>query len=245
MSRALIFMSFLTALFFHTAAQAETVQFKAADGVVITAQAGGTGAGTVIVLFHMAGASRGEYNEIAPRLHQLGYRTLAVDQRSGRSFDGVQNETAARVGRDPGYAAAAPDLRAASAYARGVMQAKRVAVVGSSYSAALVVILAGKDRQFADAVMAFSPGEYIAPQGSVAKSAAQIKVPVFLTAARNEISQVKPIAARVTSSVVLFKPKGAGRHGATTLLTKDRAEYWTALERFLHDNVPLLSLIHI
>ncbi|MEP5758330.1 MAG: alpha/beta hydrolase [Litoreibacter sp.] len=240
MSRMRRLFSLLFVMVFQSAAMAETVEFQATDGVVVTAETGGASStGTVIVLFHMAGASRGEYSGIAPRLHKLGYRTLAVDQRSGGQFGGVKNETAARVGRDPGYAAAAPDLLAAANYAREQMQATRVAVVGSSYSAALVLVLSGKDPQFADAVMAFSPGEFIAPRGSVGKSAARINVPVFLTAARNEIGQVSPIAKRIPSKAVLFKPKGAGRHGASALASKDQAEYWAALNDFLEEDVPV------
>ena len=36
----------------------------------------------------------------------LGYRTLAVDQLSGGDFNGVHNETVARIGRNTGYEAA-------------------------------------------------------------------------------------------------------------------------------------------
>lgn len=48
----------------------------------------------VILLFHMAGASRREYRDIAPRLVGLGYLTLAVDRRSGGRFGGGANRTA-------------------------------------------------------------------------------------------------------------------------------------------------------
>jgi len=37
----------------------------------------------VIVLFHQAGWSRGEYLEIAPKLNHLGFNCVAVDLRSG------------------------------------------------------------------------------------------------------------------------------------------------------------------
>ncbi|MFA9412828.1 MAG: hypothetical protein ACERK0_16305, partial [Deltaproteobacteria bacterium] len=36
---------------------------------------------TLILLFHQAGWSRGEYREIAPKLVKAGYRVMAVDQR--------------------------------------------------------------------------------------------------------------------------------------------------------------------
>ena len=95
----------LFSLALAVSASAETVRFEASDGLKVTAEAGGSGSGPVVVLFHMAGSSRGEYTDIAPRLHELGYRTLAVDQRSGRSSNGIKNETAAQLSSDPGYSA--------------------------------------------------------------------------------------------------------------------------------------------
>lgn len=219
-------------------ASAKTVQFKAADGVLITAETGGKARGPVIVLFHMAGASRGEYRDIAPRLQALGYRTLAVDQRSGGSFNGVRNETVAGLGRSTGYAAAIPDLEAAGAYARRVMKAQKVAVIGSSYSSSLVLIVAGNKAGWADAVMSFSPGEYFSNGRLVRTAAGKIKVPVFLSAARGEIGRVRPIAKVITFPVTVFKPKGAGRHGATALTARNKAEYWAALETFLAKYFP-------
>jgi dienelactone hydrolase len=235
--RLFLFILFLMPAF-TAAAFAETVQFKAADRVLITADTGGKGRGPVIVLYHMAGASRGEYRDIAPRLQALGYRTLAVDQRSGGAFNGVRNETAARVGRNPGYEAALPDVIAAGVYAREVMKAKKVGILGSSYSASLVLIAAGQNTGFADAVMSFSPGEYFSNGRHVRTAAEKITAPVFLTAARGEIGQIKPIAKVISSPVTLFKPKGSGKHGATALVSAAKAEYWAALETFLADKFP-------
>ena len=217
---------------------ADTVRFPASDGLEITAEASGDGNGPVVVLFHMAGSSRGEYTDIAPRLHALGYRTLAVDQRSGRSSNGVKNETAAQLPSDPGYGAAVPDLVAAVNYARGEMGASKIGVLGSSYSASLVLVLAGQAEGSADAVMSFSPGEYFSDRSFVRKAAAQIDVPTFLTAARSEIRQVQPLADAIPSGAVVFTPSGGGRHGAGTLVSGDGAEYWTALEGFLGSALP-------
>jgi len=182
----------------------------------------------------MAGASRGEYQQIAPALNALGYTTLAVDQRSGRAFGGVKNQTAARVSGKRAFLEAVPDLKAAVAYARQSLGATRVGVVGSSYSASL----AGQDRGFADAVMSFSPGEYFPDRSLVRTSAAGITVPVFITAARSEASQWQPIADVIGNRATGFVPRGAGKHGATTLLTDARDEYWAALRAFLQTNLP-------
>lgn len=221
-------------------ARAGTVTFEAEDGVIVTADASRpqTFPKTVIVLFHMAGASRGEYRDIAKILNRLGYATLAVDQRSGRSFNGVKNETAARFGRDPGYAGAIPDLKAAVSWARNNLGAERIGVMGSSYSAALILVLAGRDRAFADAVMAFSPGEYFSNRQFVQEALPGIDVPVFLTGARSEAGQWRSFANILKGRASGFVPKGNGRHGATALTSSDGKEYWAALEAFLARHLP-------
>ncbi len=63
-----------------------TIHLKSADGLLITADSylpHDTNTAPLIVLFHQAGSSRGEYSEIAPRLNELGFNCIAVDQRSG------------------------------------------------------------------------------------------------------------------------------------------------------------------
>ncbi len=231
------FAAFALLLLASNPLRAETVTFPASDGLTITADVSRGSSDTVIVLFHMAGASRGEYQEIAPVLNRMGYTTLAVDQRSGRSFGGVRNETAARSGKRP-FLAAIPDLKAAAAYARQNLGARKVGVVGSSYSASLVLVLAGQDRGFADAVMSFSPGEYFPDRSLVRTSAANIAVPVFITAARSEATQWQPISEIIGGQATGFIPRGAGKHGATALLTSARDEYWAALRNFLKTNLP-------
>jgi len=235
------FLTILCAFFILTEfSLAEKITFQAQDGIEITAefQKPSGSYNAIIVLFHMAGASRGEYSDIAPVLNDLGYATLAVDQRSGGAFNGIQNETVSRTGGGLGYSKAIPDLEAASIWARDNSGARLVGVMGSSYSASLVLVMAGKDREFADAVMAFSPGEYFGDRQFVSKALPQIDVPVFLSAARGEAGQWKPFANKITSSVTGFVPKGSGRHGATALLSKDGDEYWVALKGFLSEHVP-------
>lgn len=216
----------------------ETVTFDAEDGLTVTADLyAGEARTPALVLFHMAGASRGEYREIAPRLQALGYAVLAVDQRAGGAYAGVPNETAKAAGGGAGYEAAIPDMEAAVAFMRA-RGAERVGVVGSSYSAALALVLAGRDPAFADAVVAFSPGEYFSPGDFVRRDAAKIAAPVFITAARAEEGQWRPIFDAVTAPKTGFTPEGAGRHGAATLLTAAGPEYWVALERFLAEHLP-------
>lgn len=227
---------------------AETVQFKAGDGLEVTGEVTkpASGGSTAIVLFHQAGSSRGEYKEIAPRLAKLGYTVLAIDQRSGNRFDGVANETAKRAknaGKGTAYTDALPDLKAAVAYARDTLGAKKVVLWGSSYSAALAIVIAGTDPKSIDGVLAFSPGEYFKGKPGVVSSAANITVPTFITSAKTEQQQWAGIIKAIPDSTTKtgFTPNGAGVHGSSALIpgrSKAADEYWAAVEAFLTKNFP-------
>ena len=117
----------------------ESVDFPTANGIDAHADLYGdakSGA-PLIVLFHQAGWSRGEYREIAPKLVAKGYRVMAVDQRSGGGVNGVANVTTKRATKKKlprGYLDAYPDLVAALDYAKTNLNAPQVIVWGSSYS---------------------------------------------------------------------------------------------------------------
>jgi dienelactone hydrolase len=232
-------------------AKAEPVQFQSADGLAITGEVTRPEGDpkTAIVLFHQAGSSRGEYATIAPKLAEKGYLVLAIDQRSGNGFGGVANETAKRARKASmatQYTDAIPDLQAAVAYARGPLGAEKVIVWGSSYSAALVLALAGQDAGFADGVLAFSPGEYFRGKPAVKANAAKITVPVFITAAKSEAGQWSAIFKAIPEGTAKtgFVPEGTGLHGSSALIA-DRStnedEYWAAVEAFLAKNLPANS----
>jgi dienelactone hydrolase len=219
---------------------AETVSFPAADGLTVDGEftkASGTPKG-IILLFHQAGSSLAEYAPIVPRLAALGWSSLAIDQRSGGSLFGTANKTAARAGGDPGYAAALPDLEGALAYTHALAPGGRIVVWGSSYSAALVFILAAKHPGEVDGVLAFSPGEYI-PGVSIAAAAAKIRVPIFVTSASDhgEEHEAAHIIGASPSGVKVDYVPSHGVHGSSTL-REDRnpagaAENWRAVEAFL------------
>ena len=225
----------------------ETKSFAAADGVMVTgdwykpnAAGARAAAKTVIISFHQANSSRGEYRTIAPKLADLGYGVLAIDQRSGRAFAGIDNATraAARKLKKPtGYIDASADLRAAAAFARADLQAQKVIAIGSSYSAALTLVLAGREPGFVDAAAVFSPGEYLGRSNPVAQTAAGFAGPVFVASARSEAGTARPIAQSMAKAQH-FVPKGAGAHGASILISgrSDAAdETWQALTAFLAD----------
>lgn len=76
----------------------ETIAIQSGDSLEITADLNliHEKSAPFVVLFHQTGWSRGEYREIAPKLNELGFNTLAVDQRSGGKVNDVRNETHAR-----------------------------------------------------------------------------------------------------------------------------------------------------
>lgn len=234
-------LALLTTLITLPAAALETVQFPSGDGLPITADLyrPDSAPRAALLLFHMAGSSRGEYRDIAPRLAELGYLAVAIDLRSGGGFAGVVNETAAAAGPDPGYEAAIPDIEAALGWARANLEVERIGVVGSSYSASLVLVLAGRDPDFADAVMAFSPGEYFSDRRYVRTAAVGVTVPVFITSAKGETGNWKPIIDAIPGpGKVGFKPPVAGRHGARALVADTSGAYWNALDAFLARYLP-------
>ena len=217
------------------ASHAEPVQFKADDGVTIDGDYQGDGAGPIILLFHQASANRHEYDPIAPRLNALGFDTLAIDQRAGGGLFDHPNETA--KGHVGSFIAALADLEAALAWSKDKSSARLV--WGSSYSAALVFLLAAKRPDDVAAVLAFSPGEYLGGASDVKDAAAKVQVPVFITSSSDgdEVKAAKVISdAAASTNKVQFVPKH-GVHGSSTLRKdankKGSEENWQAVESFL------------
>ena len=144
-----------------TASEAsEALTFRTADNVTIfaTKTAATTPKRGTILLFHMAGSNRAEYAPIAPELARLGWDSIAIDQRSGGTLWGKPNETVQHRGPSTDFAAAIPDLEAALTNAGP----GKTLIWGSSYSAALVFLLAAAHPAQIAGLLAFSPGEFIA-----------------------------------------------------------------------------------
>lgn len=231
----------------------KTVTFPSEDGLKITADlylARKDPKTPFVVLFHQAQWSRGEYRKIAPKLNALGFNAMAVDLRSGNEAEGVVNETAkrARAKKKPTtYLDAIPDMRAALKWARKHRAKGELFGWGSSYSAALVIRIAGESPELMDAVLAFSPGEYFRPLGKgrtwIKDAAKKIHKPVFITSARREKKQWKPIFDAIpskekTSYTPVDQP---GQHGSRALWDRFAGHegYWDAVEVFLKKQADL------
>src|SRR5580692_11264996 len=200
-------MRFLTATFaalLMLPVAAETVQLAAADGVKVFGEVWRAAGAKppIIVAFHQAGSSSAEYAPIAPRLMQAGFTVLAIDQRSGDGAFGGTNRTAAALAREATYEEALPDLEAALAWAKASAHGAPVVVWGSSYSAALVFLLAARHPGDVNGVVAFSPGEYLANDSAVRDAARKVEVPVYIDQASDadEVAKSAAILQAVKST---------------------------------------------
>src|SRR5690242_4583691 len=221
---------------------ADAVSFAANDSVQVFADyySAGSKAKPLILLFHQAGSNRGEYATIGPMLAALGFNALAIDQRSGGNAWGRTDDTVKRLGRSTGYDEALPDLEAALQWAKSSDQTGPIIVWGSSYSAALVFLLAASHRREVKAILAFSPGEYLHGSSTVRKAAAQVSIPIFVTSAKDpkEIAVAKSVLDVAPSAEKSqFIPKIAGVHGSSTLREDQNPdgaeENWAAVKQFL------------
>ena len=241
MIRILSTLLILTSL---SASSQKLVKFQSEDGIEVTADLYMTHpeSAPFIVLFHQANWSRGEYNEIAPRLNELGYNCMAVDLRSGGAVNEVSNLTklnASKALKSTQYVDALPDMRAAVKYARSTLSTGKLIIWGSSYSAALSLRLAA-DIKGVDAVVSFSPAEYFASQGMprdyISVEASKLNMPVFVSSAKSEKNSWWGIYVSIpTDKKQYFLPETAGNHGSKALWAKysDSREYWKAVEAFL------------
>jgi pimeloyl-ACP methyl ester carboxylesterase len=228
------------------ASDVNTIQFKSSDDILITADSytpHKSNTTPIILLFHQAGSSRGEYNEIAPQLNKLGFNCIAFDLRSGEHSRGKDNQTSIRASNanlSTNYADALPDLIAALRYTKNKFNKSKIIAWGSSYSAALVLKAAGDHPELIDAVLSFSPGEYFSHIGKsktwIKDSAKNINMPVFITSSRSETDSWEAIFDVIPSKTKThFIPLAQGVHGSRALWNKyDVSQYyWQAVKRFL------------
>lgn len=216
----------------------ETVRFKSKDGLPITAdwypvdQPKG-----LILLCHRSHCNRGEYRETAPKLNQLGFSCIAIDQRSGMKVFGVINETSAlakKKGLPTGYLDARKDIEAVVDYAYTLNKKNRIIILGSSYSASLALLISTETEKI-NAVIAFSPGEFLKGV-KVAEKIKSLAKPIFATGAKKEFHEVCEVLRYVNPKMItLFKPTADGFHGSKILWesVKGYETVWKSLRRFL------------
>lgn len=190
-----------------------------------------------ILLCHRSHYNRAEYRETAPRLNELGYSCLAIDQRSGMKVFGETNETKDRAkakGLPTGYLDAKPDIEAAIDYAYALNDEKQIILFGSSYSASLALLISTQNDKV-KATIAYSPGEYL--KGiNLSNEIKGIKRLTYATSPKVEIKQVTDVMKNVNPKFIEhFKPTVDGFHGSKTLWksVSGHDTYWSSLEKFL------------
>ncbi|MGB5820552.1 MAG: alpha/beta fold hydrolase [Saonia sp.] len=237
------FLSIVLVAFFVvlTVRSQEKVEFPSQDGLEITADFyTKENSSTIVLLFHQAGWSRGEYGEIAPKLNTMGYSCLAVDLRSGGEVNGVKNEThkrAASKGKPTEYKDALQDIEAAVNYVKSTYRPEKIILWGSSYSSALVLKYGGDHPDAMNAILSFAPGEYFGSKNYISESAKHIEVPVFITSAKNEHKNWKAIYEAIPiATKKYYLPETKGNHGSRALWEQfdDSSGYWDAVTDFLN-----------
>ncbi len=217
---------------------AKKIYFNSQDGLKITADLYEVDyAKDLILLCHRSHCNRAEYRETAPRLNELGFSCLAIDQRSGMKVFGETNETKDRAkakGLPTGYMDAKPDIEAAIDYAFELNGKNAIILLGSSYSASLALLISTQTDKV-KATIAYSPGEYL--KGiNLASAIKEIDKPTYVTSPKAEIKQVTDVMKEVNPRFVIhFIPTVDGFHGSKTLWksVSGHETYWASLEKFL------------
>jgi len=237
MLRSSLTIAFLLSMMINNSVAQQTVTFEAKDGLTITADLYVSSTkNPYIILLHQAGYSRGEYREIAPKLVNLGYNCLAIDQRSGEEVNYIKNETAARAKEKnlpTNYLDALPDVYAAIDYVKSKSD-KPIVLWGSSYSASLSLITAPEKLKVC-ALVVFSPGEYFEPSNFIQSKISKISVPVLALSSKSENPELVKLLSVVPKQLVtIFKPSDEGKHGSKALWesNKSNKEYWMAVTMF-------------
>jgi hypothetical protein len=215
-----------------------TVEFESLDGLMITADKSVTPSHeNWMLLCHQAGFSRGEYIETACEFNEIGFNTLAIDQRSGQETNGIANETVKRAtdaGLPTNYSDAEQDIRAAIDYLYELSGGKPIIVCGSSYSSALVLKV-GAGNEKVRAILSFSPGEYYRGE-SVQAWATAVHKPLFATSSKSESADLTVLLENMDDQFAFhFIPEQEGVHGSRALWAtqNNNQEYWDALNLFL------------
>ena len=189
-----------------------------------------------ILLCHRSHCNRGEYQYTAPKLNELWFSCLALDQRSGMKIFGHSNETKDRAkiqGLPTGYNDAQPDIEAGIDY---LFELAKMPIIlfGSSYSASLVLIL-WKQNPKVESIIAFSPWEYL-KWVNVTQEIHWIQKPTFVTSAKKEAPAIERLVQGIDKKYLThYRPMLEGFHGSKALWQEVlwHEEYWGALEKFL------------
>lgn len=111
-----------------------------------------------VLLFHQGGSNvRGEYSYTLPVLYSMGYNILAIDLLGGGGLFDQPNRTVNNAPSDinASYCDAETGIQAAIDYAVSI-GLKDLILVGSSYTATLVIRVGAQNNDKVSGIMAFS-----------------------------------------------------------------------------------------
>ena len=210
------------------------VSFNSSDGLLINADLfQSKKSNPYIILFHQEESCRGEFDSIVSRFIKMNYNCLAVDLRSGDDLGFTKNQTAIRA-RENGYvfsiAASSRDVEAAIAYIHEITT-KKIILFGSASSANLTLIT-GRCNDNVNAIVAFSPGEYFAPEYELKSILSNYPKPIFIACTKEEYEYISNIEGLDASNTTLFKTSSDGGVRGTMALSSQnhsRDEYWLAM----------------
>lgn len=191
----------------------------------------------VILLCHQARYNKTEYKDIAPKLMELGFNCIAIDQRSGGELNGLLNvthENAVNKDLPVEFLDAEKDILSAIDFAYD-KYGKKIILWGSSYSSTLALWI-GLNSEKVKAVISFSPGDYFPEKGSLTDSLEKFNKPFWVTSSKEEEPELTKMLAKMkrTENQIQFIPKGNGEHGSKALWEEkpDHEEYWQAITVF-------------
>jgi dienelactone hydrolase len=236
--KVILFISLL-AILFPPATSAQLfrksqVSFNASDGLIVSADLyQSVKSNPYIILFHQEKSCKGEFDSIASRFIKMNFNCMAVDLRSGDNLEFVKNETAIRA-KEGGYSNslsdASKDFEAAINFLYEI-SGKGICLFGSASSASLALII-GRENEHVKAIVAFSPGEYFAPEYQLKSILANYPKPVFVGCTAEEFLYLSDIEGFPGTDKILFRPStGEGLRGTHALLKENpsRDEYWLSL----------------
>ena len=216
------------------------IEFKSLDGLLISGDLYEIDKNKpVILLCHQAGYNKVEYADIAPKLNEMGYNCLAIDQRSGGSFAGKPNKTFQRAkekGLPIEYIDAQQDIVSAIDLLNKKYN-KKVIIWGSSYSSSLVLFELLQNKNVKGSI-SFSPGDYFGDKKpSLSTVFSKVEKPFFITSSKQEAVTLSALVDKkqLKENQIQFIPESDGFHGSRALWEGQEGadEYWEAIKIFL------------
>ncbi len=201
---------------------------------------------STILLFHQGGSnSDGEYRTIIPKLQEMGYNILAIDQRIGGQIYGNYNKTIANI---PGnsfdnnytYCDAYNNLEGALDYAIQAGYSGKRILWGSSYSATLAIQLAHNRPDDVAGVLAFSPASGGSLQNCLANQYfPTLNVPLLILRPPNEMER-EAVQMQMDSAAKYNHQVYAAEYGihGSSMLVEERVGHnvdanWNVVTEFL------------